>query len=926
MFKRSIAKLILVLQWASVSALVATALFGAVIEWRAYADAVRILRLTEADRVLFDAVTAIRFEVGTHGVALLSLDDPQVEIAESTRKIDAAYRNAVAALAHADLPERDKLVAAIEDAHRTLEHRRPLVGDMMADPLMARDIMTIEPWRQAIFVIASNISDASVAVGNTLRMLDTTVAELVLVRREAYAIRDHYGKPCSDLRGEVQRNQPLSQQTFANWRQDVGAYSSRWQDLGEQLRRIDAPSRLVEDVTAGQEKTADVQQRMDKVIYGLDGSATPAMPAADWSNMCVSAYGSILKVGYDALDLAIDHAQTQKSKALLLLVGSLTLLAAVLFLGAISVLIVQHRLSSPMTALVTVIGRLSRREFSQPVPPTDYSDELGVMAGALEDLRIGALAAQRLQQRLDEAREAQIERASQDSRAKSAFLATMSHEVRTPLNGILGMVQLLQGSTLSPQQRQWLEAVSSSGAMLLAILNDILDYSKIEAGGMKLESIVFSPRELIQTVSATVAPQAASKKVVFRSTLPRDLPGLLQGDPAKLSQVLLNLLGNAVKFTSSGTVMVTVRRLKPTPRERRARLAFQISDTGIGIAPEAIERLFEAFAQSDSSITRRFGGTGLGLAICKRIVEAMGGTITVESVLGKGSTFTVTLDFAIARRARQRKGTKAQAGAIPPLSILLAEDNEVNAMVATAILNQMGHAVTLATDGARAVALATANDYDLVMMDLAMPKLDGISATQQIRNLPHATRCQVPIIALTANVSQTGIADCFAAGMTGFLGKPFQQAELLRAIADAIGADVAVPKAPLPGFADFGLLAERAKDLGLDRAGRIVTLFATTTPPLVADLERAVVAGDADRTRDCAHRLKSAAGNVGLGRLAELAADAERATEREAAGELGHLVRLITAKAPQDIAALEAAWAKIVSSHARQRRNRPRVR
>lgn len=910
MFRHSTVKLILFFQWATIAALVALALSGAFLEWREYQNARRILRLTDADRILFNAVTAVRFEVGTQGVALLSMPDPAAKITGSSLKVEGAYRQALAALMEADIPERARLESGMEEAYRTLTRRRALAGDLMARPLELRDIAVIEPWRQAIFALAERISDISMAVGNRLRMRDPAIAELVEVRRLSYAVRDRYGRPCSDLRGNIQRNQPLSREAYVAWRLHVEAYVARWHDLEAYLDRPEAPALLIEDVRDGRRVTADVQGRMDRVIDGLGGASGPAMPAADWSNLCVSAYGPILKVGHDALDLAVMHAGDHRDRALILLVGSGVLLASVLMLGACAVLVIRHRLSLPLAGLLGVIGRLSRRDFDDPVPAAAYPDELAAVSGALEDLRTGALEASRLQDALDEAHRAEIRRESAANRAKSAFLATMSHEVRTPLNGVLGMVELLGKSRLDRQQREWLETISNSGGMLLAILNDILDYSKIEAGRLELEAIVFDPVHLVRTVAATIRPLAEAKGIRFDVDLPDGLPARLCGDPAKLSQVLLNLLGNAVKFSERGYVRLKVTRGLP-PREGWVRLAFDVADSGIGIEPAALDGLFEAFTQSDSSITRRFGGTGLGLAICKRIVEAMGGSISVESVPGEGSLFKVVLDLA----EEMADETEAALPDQPPLAVLLAEDNEVNAAVAQGMLEGMGHLVSLAGDGSAAVGLARASDFDLVMMDLAMPGMDGISACRQIRALDHPTRSKVPIIALTANMADGAVRDCFAAGMTGFLGKPFTLEQLRRAVAGAgKGGGPVLAVRPEPEGAIHQspryLLTERASDLGVARAGRLVALFAETTPALVASLSQAA-ATDLRAAGDCAHRLKSAAGNVGLTALASLAADAEAAAETGRAAGLVELAGQIAGRLADDIAVLEGCWVEV---------------
>ncbi|HYG86781.1 MAG TPA: ATP-binding protein [Azospirillum sp.] len=921
MFRHSLARFVLVLQWASILALglITTLLAGQ--EWLAYLDAERIVALTRADRVLFQSMTGIRYEVGVTGVAVLSHDDARSTVHGSYRTVDAFYRSALASVAGTDIDERDAMLAAARESYETLERTRVLVAEQLRRPLAERDMAPAEPWRQAMFDVVGRLGDASIAVGNTVRMLDPAIAELVQVRQSSYIIRERYGRPCSTFRPNVQRNAPLDREQMAAWREDVGAYTSRWRDLETILRRPGVPAQLVEDVRNGRRVTEAVQKRMDEVLYGLDGSGKPAMPAAEWSQLCVSAYDAILTLGEHALDLAIARAEERKAEASLMLGGMAGLAGTSLLLGGFSIVVVRRRLSQPMRTLVATIGRLSRQEFDAPVPATGYPDETGVMAGALEDLRVGALRAQHLHRLLDEARDGEIRRANELNRAKTAFLATMSHEVRTPLNGILGMAQLLGDSPLSDQQRQWLDAISKSGSLLLAVLNDILDFSKIEAGRMELESIAFSPRDLLQTVAATMAPQAHVKGLSFRCDHP-SLPAWVMGDPAKLGQVLLNLVGNAVKFTHAGGVVLSARRLDDPPGPDRVRLEFKVADTGIGMAPEAVEHVFDAFSQSDSSITRRFGGTGLGLAICKRIVGMMGGGIAVASVPGKGSTFTVVLEFAEAASAPRSSAHTVVAEPLPSLSILLVEDNEVNAAVAVAMLERMGHRVTHAADGRTAAASAAENDYDVVMTDLAMPGLDGIGLARSIRALPHATRREVPIVALTADVATERVHQCLAAGMTGYLEKPFQRQDLERALAEAVGAlEVVGP----PGFEGTGsLLEERAEDLGEELAGRIVELFAATAPALSAEASQAAGRGDARAFGDAAHRLKSAAGHVGLHRLAQLALQAEQAAASDP-DAIGRCAGEIAAAVPAAVEALRRAWAGVLTARARRTGSPPRA-
>ncbi|WP_146210790.1 ATP-binding protein [Azospirillum sp. TSO35-2] len=914
MFKRSLARLVLVLQWASILALglITTLLAGQ--EWLAYLDAERIVGLTRADRVLFQSMTGIRFEVGVSGVAVLTHDDPRALVHESYRTVDAFYRSALTSIAGTDIEERDAMLAAARQSYADLERARVLIAEQLRRPLADRDMAPAEPWRQAMFDVVGRLGDASIAVGNTLRMRDPAIAELVQVRQSSYVIRERYGRPCSTFRPNIQRNAPLDRGQLAAWREDVGAYTSRWRDLETLLRRPGAPAQLVEDVRNGRLATEAVQGRMDEILYGLDGSGTPAMPAAEWSQLCVSAYDAILTLGEHALDLAIVRAEERKAKASLMLAGMAGLAATSLLLGGLSIVVVRRRLSQPMRALVATIGRLSQQDFDAPVPTTGYPDETGVMAGALEDLRVGALRAQHLHRLLDEARDGEIRRANELNAAKTAFLATMSHEVRTPLNGILGMVQLLDDSPLSARQRQWLDAISKSGSLLLAILNDILDFSKIEAGRMELESIAFSPQHLLQTVTATMAPQADGKGLSFRCEHP-PLPAWLIGDPAKLGQVLLNLASNAVKFTHTGGVTLSARCLDQPAAEDGVCLEFRIADTGIGMTPEAVAHVFDAFSQGDSSITRRFGGTGLGLAICKRIVGMMGGDITVTSTPGSGSVFTVVLTFPEAASGPRSSAQTVVAEPLPSLSILVAEDNEVNAAVAIAMLERMGHNVTHAAEGCTAARLAADNDYDLVMTDLAMPGLDGIGLTRSIRALPHATRREVPIVALTADVATERVQQCLAAGMTGYLEKPFQRHDLERALAQAIGALDVVSRPP--SDEPPSLLEERANDLGEEIAGRIVELFATTAPTLSAEATEAARTGDADAFGSAAHRLKGAAGQVGLHRLARLALQAEQAAANHPEA-IPHCAEAMAAAVPAAVEALRHAWAGVLSARAQR--------
>lgn len=466
--------------------------------------------------------------------------------------------------------------------------------------------------------------------------------------------------------------------------------------------------------------------------------------------------------------------------------------------------------------------------------------------------------------------------AEQTAQLKQQFMANMSHEIRTPMNAIVGMTRLLLGKDPRPDQLRYLEAIRQSADNLLVIINDILDLSKIEAGKVVLEQTDFAIRDIVQGTRDMLLLKAEEKKLDLRIYVDPTIPRHLVGDPTRISQILINLLGNAVKFTEKGYIELRTTLQKQEPDIFWLR--FDVTDTGIGIAPDHAEKIFDSFTQAGADVTRRYGGTGLGLTISRQLANLMDGTITVQSELGKGTVFTVVLPFRksnVKPRARQNNIiAQATMQQLSSARILLVEDNEFNRMVAEETLKDLlpGASIGIAVNGAEAVSMVEQDDYDLVLMDIQMPVMDGVTATRKIRELPKP-KSDTYIIAMTANVLQEDVQQYFKAGMNAYVSKPFRTDELLLKMAHVLegGTDQAPEEkeVPKPAYTipakvtDMAFLRQFAGG-NEEKMHKYINMFLENAPRLLSNIDQALVTKDYPAIKIAAHSLKPQMSYMGV--------------------------------------------------------------
>jgi signal transduction histidine kinase/ActR/RegA family two-component response regulator len=740
-------------------------------------------------------------------------------LSKARQKTDTAFAELTTAVQQ-ETGNQSGLSPSLSNAQKQLQLGRTAIDSIAAAPRTQRQPEQIRAAISEMFLVIDDLAPAALQLTNVAQSIYPNQTNFLLAARSAAELREFAGRLGSHFTVALTKRERIEMVELTAIEQLMGRIDQLRSAL---LERVQARQG---DVAVGQ-ATAIMQSRYfenavpyvrEQLAIGL-GNADFHTDAAGFAKLYVPDMDSIISLRNTLIDEALRNAQKEQTEsrnsAYLIIfwtVASVVLLITIL-------LVLEFRISRPLRRSIQLILDVAHGKLEIKVPKVKYQDELSEVLSAIEVLRDNGLARRQAESLLEvkgleltQANQALLETAAAlESRvaertielknallaaqsaneAKSRFLALMSHEIRTPMNGVLGLAELMRTTPLDEQQSIYVRNILSAGSALSALINDILDFSKIEAGEMTLEPLVFDPMVVVNETIEFMQLQANEKQLPLQLNVVKPLPARILSDPTRLRQVLLNLIGNAIKFTRKGKVTVSLH-------SSQSNLVFTVQDSGIGMSGAALAGLFEPFRQADSSTARKFGGTGLGLVICKALVEKMQGQIHVSSIEGQGSTFTVELpmpkDVELTLDPDKNKvhiGNDSDVAEavdqlnLSALRILLVDDQPINRLMAGSQLKQLGCSlVEEAHNGLQALKLLRSKPFDVVLMDMQMPEMDGLEATRGLRQL--TLQSQPIVIAMTANAFSEDREACMDAGMDYFLPKPVKLDALRSAIQQMI--------------------------------------------------------------------------------------------------------------------------------------------
>jgi signal transduction histidine kinase len=609
MFKSSITKFLIASLGVLMVGLFVATLILAVQAWTHYALAGRIARLTRTDHTLFDALLTVRAQVPKISTSLFSRDDPATVIDAARHDASTTVTKALLALHATDIPSHDELAAAIQSAWRKVEKLQVTVDEQASRPRAARNLHGINDWREAIHGTTDALNTASAAVGNTVRIGDPLIAEMVQVRRTAWTIRDRYGLQCSQLRPNVESSSSLDAAQLETWSGNRAVYTAGWRTLDEFLSRPGVSLALQQRIAAARNQTQLGQAKVDAIVGRFDNSGKPAVGSAEWTALCDSPFDAILAIAQQAQDEANTHAEAMRAASFrMLLVSGLGLTSVIVF-GAFALINVQRRLARPMKLLISTIARLSRRDFDEAVPSTGSPDELGSMAQALETLRASALEAERLQMTM------------------SRFTADASHQMRTPLSVLRTHISVL-GNIIPPDNEAYssLKDIQEASDRLQRLLIQLLKLARSDGSqSVDSDSVRIDLREVIQEVAAKHVPQAVEASIDLHFEAEHK-PFPTTANPIMINEIFANLIDNAIRYNNAGGSVV-IRLF-----DDRGMPVVDVEDDGPGIPDAEHDKVFTRFYRMSRDQSRV--GSGLGLAIVQSIAASLNASIEMSAGAG----------------------------------------------------------------------------------------------------------------------------------------------------------------------------------------------------------------------------------------------------------------------------------------------------